>query len=224
MRERSRVFTSGKSLGVLSCDCYTTQLNWPSRLSLSLPAPPCFIMEKDINPGKVPSWDQVVSSQSRASTAFSKSRHHKYKLHGKRKILLGITLPRSTHHSSPSLAHLLYTMLPLNNITLQSHITLRLQQLDLLLPSAGPLSIPSSVDEGIQKVPVSVEIPPSTTFSSCIYPSLSGPAWYPLFHMRRQRRGCLGYPRPCMWLLPHSSHAGLTDRRLCKRHLGNDHG
>ncbi|KAK3342270.1 hypothetical protein B0H65DRAFT_549503 [Neurospora tetraspora] len=44
-------------------------------------------------------------------------------------------------------------MLPLNNITLQSHITLRLQQLDLLLPSAGPLSIPSSVDEGIQKVP-----------------------------------------------------------------------
>ncbi|KAK3493020.1 uncharacterized protein B0T23DRAFT_154340 [Neurospora hispaniola] len=44
-------------------------------------------------------------------------------------------------------------MLPLNNIILQSHVPLRLQQLDLLAPSAGPLSIPSAVGEGIRKAP-----------------------------------------------------------------------
>ena len=51
-------------------------------------------------------------------------------------------------------------MLPLNNITFQSHIPFRLQQLDLLLPSAGPLSVPSFAGEGIRQVPVSV-VPPA---------------------------------------------------------------
>lgn len=76
-------------------------------------------------------------------------------------------------------------MLPLDNISLRSPFTPRVQQLELLLPSAGPLYIPSFAGEGIRKIPVSVEISYSTSCSSGIYPSLPGTSWYPVFHMRR---------------------------------------
>lgn len=44
-------------------------------------------------------------------------------------------------------------MLPFNDITLQSPFAPRLKQLDLLLPSAGPLYIPAFAGEGIRQVP-----------------------------------------------------------------------